>query len=329
MSLHFMDWVVEEVADAEPGIGEAAAARQAEAAAANVARRATRRAGRAFSPSPACPIPMKRSRRDLRPTSSRPPSVGPWRVDQQCAPSPGAPQQNGSFTFTRPDSRRLWPGHHSVERQRGGCRRAKPGRLDVVHVPSDGRILGGRATPTSTALSGYPTYDAAVLEFDFMPTANQVVFNYAFASDEYPEWVNTPFNDVFAFYVNGTNYATVRQVAGDPTSPFVPVAVNNINNGNPDFYPDFVPAAARPVPAELLQSQRSLGDRPGTGRDHHRPDVPGPGDPGRRQSHEAGHCRCIGRHLRLGRVHSGRFARQQREPRGRPEPVAGIRPGSR
>lgn len=82
-------------------------------------------------------------------------------------------------------------------------------------------------------LSGFGTFDASVLEFDFIPTSNQVVFSYSFASDEYPEWVNSPFNDVFAFYVNGTNYATVRQVAGDPASPFVPVAVNNINNGNP------------------------------------------------------------------------------------------------
>lgn len=94
-----------------------------------------------------------------------------------------------------------------------------------------------------TNLSGYQTFDAAVLEFDFVPTANQVVFQYTFASDEYPEWVNTPYNDVFAFYVNGSNYATVRQVAGDPNSAFVPVAVNNINDGNP-LDPTFV--AARP-----------------------------------------------------------------------------------
>lgn len=93
-------------------------------------------------------------------------------------------------------------------------------------------------------LSGFTTYDAAVLEFDFTPTANQVVFSYVFASDEYPEWVNTPYNDVFAFMVNGTNYATVRQVAGDPNSPFVPVAVNNINNSNPVQNP--APTPMRP-----------------------------------------------------------------------------------
>jgi PKD repeat protein len=90
-------------------------------------------------------------------------------------------------------------------------------------------------------LSGFTTFDAAVLEFDFVPTSNQVVFYYSFASDEYPEWVNTPYNDVFAFYVNGQNYAVVRQTAGDPNAAFVPVAVNNINNGN-ELYPEFVPA---------------------------------------------------------------------------------------
>jgi PKD repeat protein len=100
--------------------------------------------------------------------------------------------------------------------------------------------IGGPGDADLSALAGFDTYDAAVLEFDFVPTANQVVFLYAFSSEEYPEWVNTPFNDVFAFYVNGTNHAVVRQVAGDATSPFVPVAVNNINNGNP-LDPDFVP----------------------------------------------------------------------------------------
>lgn len=103
--------------------------------------------------------------------------------------------------------------------------------------------------PALTLLSGYPTFDAAVLSFDFTPTTNQVAFQYAFGSDEYPEFVNTQFNDVFAFWVtdgngNTTNCAQVRQVAGDPTSPFVPVAVNNINQSNPTQSP--MPTAMRP-----------------------------------------------------------------------------------
>lgn len=75
-----------------------------------------------------------------------------------------------------------------------------------------------------TALSGFDTFDATVLEFDFVPDSNTVFFRFVFASDEYNEWVNSQYNDVFAFYVNGQNCATVE---GSP------VAVNTINYGNP------------------------------------------------------------------------------------------------
>jgi hypothetical protein len=76
-----------------------------------------------------------------------------------------------------------------------------------------------------TTLAGVQTFDAAVLEFDFVPTADAVTFNYVFASEEYNEFVHSEFNDVFAFFVNGTNCATVG--AGQP------VSINTINNGNP------------------------------------------------------------------------------------------------
>jgi len=71
---------------------------------------------------------------------------------------------------------------------------------------------------------GFPTQDAAVLEFDFVPQGGSVSFLYVFSSDEYNEFVNSEFNDVFAFFVNGTNCALV---GSDP------VSINTINNGNP------------------------------------------------------------------------------------------------
>lgn len=75
-------------------------------------------------------------------------------------------------------------------------------------------------------LSGYPTYDAALLSFDFVPNEGRVYFQYVFSSEEYNEYVNSPYNDVFAFFVNGVNCATVGASGA-------PVAVNTINNGNP------------------------------------------------------------------------------------------------
>ena len=80
--------------------------------------------------------------------------------------------------------------------------------------------------PDLDALGGGSTFDATVLEFDFVPNGDKVFFQYIFASEEYNEFVNSTFNDVFAFFINGVNCGTVG-------NPLVPVSVNTINNGNP------------------------------------------------------------------------------------------------
>ena len=75
-------------------------------------------------------------------------------------------------------------------------------------------------------LSGVRTYDAAVLQFDFVPAASKIQFSYIFSSDEYPEFANDVFNDTFAFFVNNQNCALVPNAN-------LPVSVNTINGGNP------------------------------------------------------------------------------------------------
>lgn len=104
-----------------------------------------------------------------------------------------------------------------------------------------------------TALSGFPTFDATVLEFDFVPSHATVQFSYVFGSDEYSDYSNTPFNDVFAFYINGSNCAVVPGT-GEP------VAVNTINNGNDQeggdttpHHPELFRDNVRPQPT--IQSQ--------------------------------------------------------------------------
>ena len=75
-----------------------------------------------------------------------------------------------------------------------------------------------------TALAGSSTQDASILEFDFVPAENTVFFRFVFASDEYNEFVNFPYNDVFAFYINGENCARVEDD---------PVSISTINYGKP------------------------------------------------------------------------------------------------
>ena len=78
-------------------------------------------------------------------------------------------------------------------------------------------------------LSGYPTFDAAVLEFDFIPLYHSINFRYVFASEEYSEWVNSPYNDVFAFFISGPGITGAPNIATLPNS--VPVSINTLNNG--------------------------------------------------------------------------------------------------
>ncbi len=76
-------------------------------------------------------------------------------------------------------------------------------------------------------IPGYTTFDRCVLEFDFQCQNLQVIsFEYVFSSDEYNEWANTAYNDVFGFFVNGVNVALLPDNV-------TPVSINNVNCGNP------------------------------------------------------------------------------------------------
>jgi hypothetical protein len=65
-------------------------------------------------------------------------------------------------------------------------------------------------------IPGFTTYDAVSLEFDVTPLKDgYLVFRYVFGSDEYNEWVGSPFNDVFGFFIgpNKQNVAIVKGTA--------------------------------------------------------------------------------------------------------------------
>ena len=102
-------------------------------------------------------------------------------------------------------------------------------RKAVLYGPNDASgtsfILGAEGDSDLEELVGTQTYDAAVLEIDFIPENESVTFNYVFGSEEYPEFVGSEYNDVFAFFVNGENQATITE--DDGTETFV--SINNIN----------------------------------------------------------------------------------------------------
>ena len=75
------------------------------------------------------------------------------------------------------------------------------------------------------------TEDATILEFDFSVASDSVKFEYVFASEEYNDYANTNFNDVFAFFISGPGITGSQNIAIIPGTT-TPVSINTVNNGN-------------------------------------------------------------------------------------------------
>lgn len=102
------------------------------------------------------------------------------------------------------------------------------------------------------------TFNASVLEFDFIPTGDTVKFRFVFASEEYPEYTCCQVNDVFGFFISGpgisgpysNNAANIALIPSTTT----PIQINTVNgpcasvsycdltnpccNGYPQYYVD-------------------------------------------------------------------------------------------
>ncbi len=122
------------------------------------------------------------------------------------------------------------------------------GDINVAQGPNNqsGATLGsfnGNGDPDLTTVANWTTYDACVLEFDFVPTGDTIRFNYSFASEEYLEWVNSQFNDVFGFFlsgpgINGPYSNNAVNIALLPDF-ITPVSINTVNStSNWQYYHD-------------------------------------------------------------------------------------------
>ena len=114
---------------------------------------------------------------------------------------------------------------------------------DVMEAPgpnSSSSITANTSSgsdPDLAALLGssYTINDAAVLQFDFVPISDTIKFRWVFGSDEYHEYVNSSFNDVFGFFIsgpgiNGSYSNNAVNIALIPNTT-LPVTIDNVNNG--------------------------------------------------------------------------------------------------
>ncbi len=95
------------------------------------------------------------------------------------------------------------------------------------------------ADPDLLALETSARNDCCILEFDIVPKCDQLSIRFVFASEEYPEYVNSSYNDAFGFFISGPdpqggNYVN-RNVAVLPNGTIA--SIDNINAGaNASYY---------------------------------------------------------------------------------------------
>ena len=143
----------------------------------------------------------------------------------------------------------------------GGCGGA--GDADLLTVANSVPPLIGQT------FSVQSVNDVCILEFDFQPSGDFVSFNYVFGSDEYLGWVNSQYNDIFAFFLSGPGitgpYASPAgfpdgaiNIAQVPDSdPPLPVTISSVNDvTNPEYYIDNPGAVDPPCINGYTESSR-------------------------------------------------------------------------
>ncbi len=136
------------------------------------------------------------------------------------------------------------------------------GHVSVAEGPNDHgyaaqSVSNYYSDPLIALVSSGNIRSCATLDFDLVCLSDHVSFTYCFGSEEYPEFVGSTYNDVFAFFLTGTDPSTglsaTRNIALVPGSVSeenpngIAVAINSVNPGVPgslgysyvDIHPEY------------------------------------------------------------------------------------------
>ncbi len=110
--------------------------------------------------------------------------------------------------------------------------------IDIIHGGMGNQSENYQNDPDLVAISGgFEMNNCSVIEFDFTVNSDSLVFEYIFASAEYPGFTCSNYNDVFGFFLSGPGImgpftGDAANIALIPNSD-IPVGVNTVNSGTP------------------------------------------------------------------------------------------------
>lgn len=79
------------------------------------------------------------------------------------------------------------------------------------------------------AIAAGTQFDLTVIEFDVTPSETNMSFQFVFGSEEYCEYVNTNYNDVFGMFITGPGINGKQNLARLPATN-IPVSTNSVNH---------------------------------------------------------------------------------------------------
>ncbi len=85
--------------------------------------------------------------------------------------------------------------------------------------------------PYLSEVASGPLFDVTSYSIRFIPMADTLRFRYCFASEEYPEFACTDYNDIFGFFISGPNYPIPTNIALVPGTS-LPVSINTVHPDN-------------------------------------------------------------------------------------------------
>ena len=96
----------------------------------------------------------------------------------------------------------------------------------------------GDAQLSQSITPNVSTVDACILEFDVYAPTDLLTFNYVFMSEEYLEFVGSPYNDIFGFWIRGPGIldgSTDSLISAIPNT-LTPITVSSVNNNTNSSY---------------------------------------------------------------------------------------------